>query len=392
MAEVGIRFLRRSSTGSTASSRAVSSISRSRTYVASGRPAPRYGAVDVAGDDPDLVLGNLEDVAGERVADTMRVLDVGVEGVAILVRVIDTERAARLHELGVDPGDHVAAADDAVRLREHPVGRGLVAGLEDVADVVGALVPDRRRPGPCGLRRGRHRGEGLVVDLDEIGRVLGLCARLGDDERDRIADVSRAVAREPAVRAREHRRAVRALALQGHRHRAQALDVGAREHREDPGRAQRRRRLDRADPSVRVHRAHDDRVRLAGHVDVVEVAPAAAQEPDIFDPLDTLSDTVLAHQPPPPLITAGAGARRAPQTPSATPRPTCRPAPASPSKDRHRSCSGRRTGKRPTIVWTWFLRSHWASTLSSRLLVAITAASSICQAAYEPAACVSTFV
>ena len=47
IADGGMTFLRRSSTGSTPSSRAARSITRSMAYVASGLPAPRYGPVGV---------------------------------------------------------------------------------------------------------------------------------------------------------------------------------------------------------------------------------------------------------------------------------------------------------------------------------------------------------
>ena len=72
------------------------------------------GAADVAGDDADPVLGDLEDAAGQGVADAVRVLDVGVESVAVLDRIVDAERAPRLHVLRVHPRDDVAASDDPV--------------------------------------------------------------------------------------------------------------------------------------------------------------------------------------------------------------------------------------------------------------------------------------
>jgi hypothetical protein len=43
-------------------------------------------------------------------------------------------------------------------------------------------------------------------------------------------------------------------------------------------------------------RAHDDRVRLAGQVDVVVEAPLAAHEASILEPLDRLADTELPHE------------------------------------------------------------------------------------------------
>jgi len=47
IAEGGMRLRRRSSMGSMPSSRAATSMTRSIAYVASGRPAPRYGPVGV---------------------------------------------------------------------------------------------------------------------------------------------------------------------------------------------------------------------------------------------------------------------------------------------------------------------------------------------------------
>src|SRR5712692_772199 len=44
------------------------------------------------------------------------------------------------------------------------------------------------------------------------------------------------------------------------------------------------------------------------------------------------------------------------------------------------------------MVSTWFLFSHCAIALSSRLLAPLTAASSVCQVAYDAAACSSTEV
>ena len=69
-------------------------------------------AADIAGDHPDAALRDLEDAGRERLPHAVRVLHVGVERVALLARVPHAERAARLHEMRVDPADHVAALDD----------------------------------------------------------------------------------------------------------------------------------------------------------------------------------------------------------------------------------------------------------------------------------------
>jgi hypothetical protein len=47
---------------------------------------------------------------------------------------------------------------------------------------------------------------------------------------------------------------------------------------------------------MRVHRADDDRVRLAGEVHVVEIPAAALQQPAVLEPRHGLSDAELSHQ------------------------------------------------------------------------------------------------
>ena len=223
------------------------------------------GAPDVARDDADPVLGDLEDVGRQRAADAVRVLDVGVERVPVLAGVVHPERAPRLHVLGVHAGDHVAAADDPRGPIEGGVGRRLVAGREDIGDVVGALVPHRGTAGQDRRRGGGHRGQRLVVDPHALGRVLGLGPRRGDHEGHGVAHVPRAVPDETVVRWCPHRRAVGPRALERHPHRAEALprEVSARDDREHAGRPSRRGGVDAQDPRVRMRRAHEHGVRLA---------------------------------------------------------------------------------------------------------------------------------
>ena len=69
-------------------------------------------AADIAGDDPDPAFRDLEDARGERLAHAVRVLHIGIEGEALLARVPHADRAARLHEMRIDPADDVAPLDD----------------------------------------------------------------------------------------------------------------------------------------------------------------------------------------------------------------------------------------------------------------------------------------
>ena len=267
------------------------------------------GAADVAHDHADRVLGHLEDVGGQRVAHAVRILHVGVERVAALAGIPGAQRAARLQVLRVHARDHVAPAHHPRGAREGRVGRGLVAGLVQVGDVVRAGVPHR---GPAAGRGGRggHRGQRSVIDLDPCGGVLGLGERLGHDHGDRIAHVAHALAGQRLVRRREHRRAVRALALERHRHGAERIaQVGAREDRQHAGQLRGGLRVDAREARVGVDRAHDHGVRLPGEIDIVVEAALAPHEAHVLEALDPLPDPELSHlfywgprhgpQPPP---------------------------------------------------------------------------------------------
>jgi hypothetical protein len=75
---------------------------------------------------------------------------------------------------------------------------GLLAALE--CQIVAELGVDDRR---AGIERGLHVGDGgelLIVDGDELGRILGLRPRSGDDGSDRFALPARAVDRDRGLR------------------------------------------------------------------------------------------------------------------------------------------------------------------------------------------------
>ena len=255
-------------------------------------PAP-----DVARDDADLVLGDLEDHARQGVAHAVGILHVGVERVPVLAGIVDAERPARLHVLGVHAGDDVAPAHDVRRAREGGLHGGLVSRLVHVADIVGTLVPHRRASGPRRCRGG-DRGKRIVVDLDEVGGVLGLGQGLGDHEGDGIADIAHALLREAAVGRGEHRRAVGPLAPKGHLHRAQAvaLDVGAGEDGEDAGSLEGPVDVDGAYAGMGMRGAKDDGVRLPGKIDVVEITAFALEQADVLEARHRLADAELCHR------------------------------------------------------------------------------------------------
>ena len=142
-------------------------------------------AADVGCDDPQLRLGQAE---RRRDEDAQDVRDLG--------RRPERHLATRL-----GPREHAARLD---RVRDQ---RRLVVAVLD--DDIGALVEARRsrasrrtdvrtelpvNEGRAVLSRCLHvddRGERLVVDLDELGGVDRVRARVGDHDRDAVALVVR---------------------------------------------------------------------------------------------------------------------------------------------------------------------------------------------------------
>ena len=94
------------------------------------------------------------------------------------------------------------------RAREGGLGLGFVAELRVEADIGLCFVEQARRVGFRRRHRVGHGGEGLIVDLDLLGSVLGRRDCPGDDDGDRLADIADFVDRQRIMRRGEHRRAV----------------------------------------------------------------------------------------------------------------------------------------------------------------------------------------
>ena len=179
---------------------------------------------------------------------------------------------------------------DERRVAEDGVDVALAAG-QPHHDVVAELLVDERRPRREGRLRLDDGVERLVVDGHEFGRVLGDVARLGNHRRDRLAHVAHLADRQarPATlledRGRKH------LRTKGESHRLERVrDVlagGDTTHASD---AERRPRVDREDPCVRVRTPHEGHVQGPGQADVVDVGCPATEEAWILDPSDGSAD------------------------------------------------------------------------------------------------------
>ena len=268
-----------------------------RVFAIGAGPHPE-GAAHVVADHAQIAFRHLEDRGSGRHAHPVRSLGSGIEGVAPGEGVELADAGARLHRGNGDAGDDEVEPGDMVGLGEGVLDRAAVALLEDEADIVGRLRPDRGGAGGQGIRGGGDRGKRLVIDLDQLGRVARQVMGPGDDESDIVADQPHPVLAERQVRRGEHRRAVGLVA----RHRAGdaaepgRLDIGMGIDREHAGGGRGGGGVDRADPGMGVRRAQHVAIGLAGAVEVVAVAPAAAQQARVFPTRHALADAELGHE------------------------------------------------------------------------------------------------
>ena len=232
-------------------------------------------------------------------AEGMHALQRGVDGVAVLGRVVVAEAAARLHAGGGDAVDHQAMLDDVIGLGERGLGRGLVAEELHEADIVRAAFPHPRRAVGAGLR-GRHDGgQRLVVGHDQFGRVERLVIGLRHHEGDVVADPAHAVLGQRRIGRPEHA-AVAPLQSVGHRQVAPSggLPVVAGEHGEHAGRGLGLAGVDRANARMGVRRAQHVAERHAGQHHVADIAAAALEQPRILEPGHALTNGKFTHLNP----------------------------------------------------------------------------------------------
>ncbi len=141
------------------------------------------------------------EMLGEQVLHHVRRLRAVIDGEALLARVPVGDDGARLvGDAGV-AAEHEGRLDHRVGVREALVGvAGDVRALE--GEIVAELGMDHRR---AGIERGFGVGDRrqlLVVDLDQLARVLGLGAGARDHGADRLALPAGALDRDRVLRRR----------------------------------------------------------------------------------------------------------------------------------------------------------------------------------------------
>ncbi len=145
-----------------------------------------------------------------------------------------------------------------------------LAGVElpDVALVRLEVVVHERSVGVERAADVRDRSERLVLDLDELRRVLRDLPRVGDDHCHAVADVPCLVERQREVRRHPDLFGDGPGARQ--RARPVGRELGAAERGDDALQLARRLQLDPLDRGVRIRAADDRQPELAGKIDVVD--------------------------------------------------------------------------------------------------------------------------
>ncbi len=190
-------------------------------------------------------------------------------------------------------GDDLGGAD---RL----LGRLPVALLpqEDVVVVAPLAVGAARLAGEVLAQHGRVRLERLerigddrqllVLDLDELDRVGGDVAVVGDDEGDLLAlEQHLAVGQHHLLVAGQRRHPVQ----------VQRLEVLRRQHGQHAGQGEGGRGVDRGDAGMGVGAAHEVAEQHAGQLDVVDIVALALREPDVLDALARAAEALQLLDP-----------------------------------------------------------------------------------------------
>ena len=162
-------------------------------------------AADVGRDHAHLVLGQPEHERRHQQPLDVRILARHVQRVAVVRARIAGQRRTRLDRVGNEAVVHELEPGHVMRLLERTVDRRLVTQRPHVARVVRRDVVHDRGARLARIGRVDDRRQQFVIDFDQLGGILGLIERLGDDHGDLVADVAHLALREQRVLGLLHR-------------------------------------------------------------------------------------------------------------------------------------------------------------------------------------------
>ena len=247
-------------------------------------------AADVGRDDPDVVLGDPQEPRRRRAEQVRRLVAV-VDHELVAELVVRGRDGAGLHAHGGVALRGELEVDGEVGLLERGVG---IAGhaVEPHVDVVGRTLVHHGGALFHRLVDRRHRGQGLVLDPDLVGAVLGRVPVLGYDGDDRLAHEAALLGEEDLLR----RLLVGAVAAVCGDRVDLAHEVLGREDGDHPGDLHDPLDVDGDEVRVGVRAARERDVQRAGDGDVVGVVPAPGEIARVLDVADTRADPVAVVQ------------------------------------------------------------------------------------------------
>jgi hypothetical protein len=112
----------------------------------------------------------------------------GIKRVVVGGRVVLGECGARLHRDARDTLHPGFEPHDMGGPPESPCGRCLIPNLYVDAEIIRRILPQARGTRLHRVGGPNHRGQRVISDLDQLGRIFGLIDSLGYDHGDRLAD------------------------------------------------------------------------------------------------------------------------------------------------------------------------------------------------------------
>ena len=142
------------------------------------------------------------------------------------------------------------------------------------------IVHDRRPRGDRPLDVD-HRGQRLVLDANQVERIVRPIRIVRHHDGHRLPHESHPIPRQHRDTARNGQRGMRRI----NRNRPpDGPQIRRREDPDHPGRPPRRRRVDRDDTRMRMRRPQHRRMQAARHAQIIDELPRPRDEPRILSP------------------------------------------------------------------------------------------------------------
>ena len=269
-------------------------------------------AADIGRHDAELSLGNPQHQHPDQDPRDVRQLGRGVERVIAGGGLVLRQGGSRLHRVGDQPVVDEIEPGDVMSPGKGGLGRHRIADRPIAAEIARHTFIELRRIGPYRGDDPSHCRQNPIFDLNAFGGVAGDLDAVGNDHRDRVADMAHVALRQQRMRRLLHRLAVFAHNSPGAWDPVQLVgdDVLGGEDRHDAGLGRRLGLVDCHDLGVGMGRAQKDGIKLARAHDVMHIAPAAGQEAPIFAATKRCPNPIFAHCDLPLPLPFGAHRRR----------------------------------------------------------------------------------